>query len=247
MPIDSDNNKNDAIKKFVADFLEKLKTEKAITISRKEILEKQRKFNRAGYEVVHLEVINLGIKRLKNIQFKAIDNINSVRKLKEAEAFFSNAHYASKHFKCTENFKFSYCTSKIDPYFLVYADIEIQLDALFDKANDLFRKEFNSEGNKLHELIFDFKKINYAYFKTNEITYEDYKFRALSIIDEARQIIKQNRGYKALLGNILVLILTLGTALIINKAISGHFLFFQKVNNSEQLDKLNQTLSQLSL
>ncbi len=103
MPIDSDNNKNDAIKKFVADFLEKLKTEKAITISRKEILEKQRKFNRAGYEVVHLEVINLGIKRLKNIQFKAIDNINSVRKLKEAEAFFSNAHYASKHFKCAKN------------------------------------------------------------------------------------------------------------------------------------------------
>ena len=246
MRIDIENNKkNEAIKEFLATLLEKLKEEKNSIQYKKNIFEKQNRYRRISQAYFYLELIDLGMKHLKNIQFESIDNIDSVRKLKEAEAFFSKY---SNYFTCLKNVEFSECTSKINAQFLIYADIEVQLDALFDKANDLFHQQFNAEGDAIHELVFDFKRINRAYFKTNEIQYEEYKLRALFIMDKAKLIlVEQDYRYKMLFANILLLILTLGTAFILNKAINGHFLFFQKINNSEQLVKLNQTLSQLSL
>jgi hypothetical protein len=44
-----------------------------------------------------------------------------------------------------------------------------------------------------------------------------------------------------------LVILTLGTAFIINKAVNGQFLFSQKTDSAQKLDDLTQTVSQLSL
>jgi len=62
-------------------------------------------------------------------------------------------------------------------------------------------------------------------------------------------VLEQHRGYKKLLGNLILLILTLGIAFIINKfiinkALNDHFLFFQKTDSAKQLDGISQLVSE---
>lgn len=77
--------------------------------------------------------------------------------------------------------------------------------------------------------------------------YEEYKSRALQIINETRPVLEQHLGYKEILGNLILLIVTLGAAFIVNKVVNDRFLFFQKTNSSEHFDKFDQSISQLSL
>lgn len=192
------------------------------------------------------DVLKKGINLLVNTKafFESIDDLNSIKRLREVESFFSKNTVLG-------DFAFPEYQSYIDPVFLIYADIEIQLDTLFIKADDLTNRGFNDAGDVVHKLIFNLKKLNRTYFQEKKIEkeeeYKEYKFIAINIIDGARPILEQHRGYKKILTNLVALILTLGIAFIVNKAVNGHFLFFQKTNSSEQLDKLDQSIFQLSL
>ena len=194
----------------------------------------------------NFDVLKKGINLLINAKafFESIDDLNSIKRLREVELVFSKN-------TVLRDFSFPKYRFYIDPVFLVYADIEIQLDTLFNKADDLTNRGFNDAGNVVHELIFNLKKLNRTYFQEKKIEkaeeYKKYKFAAINIIDGARPLLEQHRGYKEILTNLAALILTLGIAFIVNKTVNGHFLFFQKTNSSEHLDKLDQCLSQLSL
>ncbi len=240
----TDNNKNGAVKEFLADFLGKLELERKITLHREKILKKQNKMNRLARTIVYLESINLGIQAIKNIQFESVDNIDSVKKLKKAELLFSGPYYVN-HFKFLENFKFSYCTSQIHSDFLTYADIEIQLDTFDKKAIDLLHRGYKSAGTEASWVVLNLRNLNQWFFKEKIIDYDDYRSRALEIINQSRSVLEQHWGYKEFLGNLVLLIL--GIPCVINKIVNGHFLFFQKPNCSEQLNKLNQAVAQLSL
>ena len=145
----------------------------------------------------------------------------------------------------TKNNKKTEC-AKYSSVLLAYADIEIQLDVLFKKSADLFYRGHHLAGNEAKGLVFDLKNLNRWYFKEKRMDYDEYQSKALRIIQKAKPELEKHRGYKKLLGNLVVLILTLGTAFIINKALNGHYLFFQKTDSAKQLDKISQTLDSVS-
>jgi hypothetical protein len=72
--------------------------------------------------------------------------------------------------------------------------------------------------------------------------YDAYQSKASIILQKARPALAQHRGYKSLLGNLSLLIGTLGMAFIINKCVSGRYLFFQKTDSVKQLDEISQAV-----
>jgi hypothetical protein len=237
MPVNTLNNKKtEAIKISLDRFLTRLKEFKIR-------MERSGPYIFQGQVYTHKNEIiatNEGIHRLENIQFESVDEFDSVRKIRETELWFSKNDVLM-------DFKFPDYKSQINPTFLTYVDIEIQLDALFKKSEDLLRRHCNSAAGEAKYLIFDLRSLNRWYFEEKKINEDEYKSRALTIINEARPVLEQHRGFKQLLGNLVLLILTLGTAFIINKAVNGQFLFFQKTDSAQKLDDLTQTVSQLSL
>ncbi len=191
-------------------------------------------------EPIDLEIINKGITILDNIKhnFESVADLDSIEMLKHAELFFSqNA--------VLRDFIFPEYQSKIPLSLKILADIEIQLEVLSKKADDLQLRGFRSASLIAKGVVSDLKNLNQWRFKEKIIGYNDYKSRALAIISEAKPILEQHRGYKKLLGNLILLLLTLGCAFIINKAVNNHFLFFRQTKSSEQLGKLDQIVSQL--
>lgn len=231
MPVNTLNNeKTNSIKESLAELLNQLK---GVKRTFNEVVE----FAGIGLPFpFHFDIgaLNKGIHTLERLKFTSVDDLDSVTKLRESELFFLKTDGLKE-------FKFPDYKSEIEPTFLIYAGIEIQLDALLKKANDLFCRGFSDAGNTAHKLIFDLKELNRTY--SQEKKHEKYKFIANNIIDEARPILAQHRGCKKILGNLTLLILTLGTAFIVNKTINGHFLFFQKTDSAKQLDELSQILA----
>lgn len=64
-------------------------------------------------------------------------------------------------------------------------------------------------------------------------------------LQEERPELDKHRGYKQILGNLLILICTLGTGQLINKACTGNFLFFKTTDSSKQIDKINDAIKKM--
>lgn len=189
-----------------------------------------------------VEYIDKGISIVEDLNrnFQSFNDLGSVKRLREAELYFSKDEYL-------KNYNFPNYKSYINPYFIAYIDLEDQLNDLFGKANDLFCRGFDSAGNTIHDLIFNFRRLNRAYFEKEEIKYEEYKFRALNIIEEARPILEQQRGYKKILGNLALFISIIGVfAFLVNKVVTGNFLFFEQTDSSKKLDEINNTVKLLN-
>lgn len=84
-----------------------------------------------------------------------------------------------------------------------------------------------------------------GYFEEKSIDPNEYKTRALAIIDEAKPILKEHRGCKRILTNLAALISTLGIVFIFNKCVNNRFLFFPETKSSEQLTKLEHWIFKL--
>ncbi len=176
-----------------------------------------------------------GIRILEAIQFKSVDDLNSVKKLRAAELFFSTKPILNIY-------AFPNYTSKVNPVFLAYVDIEIQLEGLFKKSQCLFYRRHHSAGNAAERLFFDLTALNHWYFNEKTMDYGDYRSKALTMIQRARPDLAQHRGCKKILGNLSLLIFTLGSAFVLNKCVSGHYLFFQQTESEKQLDKISQVV-----
>ncbi|WP_339050256.1 hypothetical protein [Rickettsiella endosymbiont of Xylota segnis] len=234
------NNKTEAIKASLVVLLEKLENQKQIIATKKSyIIYIDDKI--APYDTKDkLELFNKATSTLSNLikQFKSIDDFNSVKKLRQTELFFKNPDLKDFNF-------FSY-KSLIEPNLLDHVNIEIRLDKLSKKADDLYRRGYRSEGIIVNGVETELKKLNHSYFEEKLIDLKDYKIRALTIIDEARPLLEQHRGCKKILGNLLLLIFTLGIAHIGNKLVNKQFFFFRETESSKQLNQLDHRVSKLN-
>jgi hypothetical protein len=237
MPVNTLNNeKTEIIKKSLRALLNQLKEQRRIATDLQPYM-----YNGDGlgpYACIgNLEALNNGINALinLNIGFESVDDFESVKKLRETELFFLKNGGLKE-------FKFPDCKSNINPVLLTYIDIEIQLDVLFKKSEDLLRRNCNLAAWEARYLISDFRNLNRWYFEEKKINYDQYQSRALQIINETRPVLEQHRGFKEILVNLVILIATLGAAFIVNKVVNGHFLFFPKTDSAKLLDTISQTL-----
>lgn len=188
----------------------------------------------------NFEILNEGIKALENIQFLSCNHFASVKELMEIEQYFLK----SDTLRC---FHFPDYKSDIDPDLLIHVEMDVQLDTLEMKANDLSYRGHKLAANEAKSVVYDLRYLNFLFFAKQQLEYEDYKHRTLQIINNSRPVLEKHRGCKKILGNLIVFILTAGTAFLIHKALQGHFLFFKQTDSAKQIDALTQTINTYSL
>jgi hypothetical protein len=125
----------------------------------------------------------------------------------------------------------------------MYADIDRQLSRLARKSSNLYHRGHHVAADAVNGLIFDLRELNHFYFEEKQLDASHYQFLALMCIEDYQPELAQHRGCKKIVGNLCLLIGTLGLAFMVNKCLSGHYLFFQKTDSAEQLDQLKQTLA----
>jgi hypothetical protein len=171
--------------------------------------------------------------------FFSVDDLSSVRKLRETEILFSNNYHLKK-------FIFQNYTSQIDPILLNYANLEIEIDTFDKKAKELLKRGHEKASKQAIWVVFLVRELIEYHFQEEKNNGFDYKTNALKAIDKAKLELEQHRGCKKILGNLLLLILTLGTAHIANKMVNKHFLFFRETDSSKKLKQLEHTISKLA-
>jgi predicted nucleotide-binding protein (sugar kinase/HSP70/actin superfamily) len=240
MTIYAENNKKtEAIKESLSELLIKLESRKKIVSDRKPYLHFETRIP-LYIPTENLDLLIKATSTLSNLikQFKSIDDFNSVKKLRETELLFKNDEL--------KDFVFLNYKSQIDPNLLDRVNIEIGLDKISRKAKNLEGRGYHSEGVIAKGIVIELKKLNCSYFEEKLIDLNDYKTRALAIIDDARPFLKQHRGFKRILTNLAALISTLGIAFVVNKCVNNHFLFFPETKSSALLIKVEHRVSQLN-
>jgi len=177
-----------------------------------------------------------GIHALEDMQFIAVDDFQSVKALVKLEQFFSRSASLSR-------FAFPHYKSCIHPNLLTYVEIEVQLDALAVQSNELAYRGHHLAASEAKSVVFHLSNLNCWYFVKQNIAYDDYQACALQILNESRAILEHYHRYKHILGNLFLLILTAGTAFVVNKAVNGHFLFFKQTDSAKQIDVLSQIIT----
>jgi hypothetical protein len=233
MPIDSQNNK---------------KTASAVA-SLVPLLEQLREAKRKTHVEIkgltisplrrHKEAIafDKGVQALEKLQSLAINSLQFVQRLDEVQQLFLYSGALSAY--QLPNFRLV-----MDPELFIYADIDRQLDHLENKAKDLARRGYDSAANKANKSISYLRSLNRCYFEEKKIDNSKYKGIALRIINQCRPELAKHRGCKKILGNLSLLIGTLGMAFIVNKCLSGHYLFFQKTESAKQLDAISLSIKE---
>lgn len=168
-----------------------------------------------------------------------MNDLNSVKKLRETEIFFSNKYDLKK-------FIFPNYAAQINPILLNYANLEIAIDTFDKKAKELLKCGHEKASTQASWVVFLVRKLIKCHFQEEKNNGFDYKTNALMAIDKAKLELEKHRGCKKLLGNLLLLILTLGTAHIANKIVNKHFLFFRETDSSKKLKQLEHTISKLA-
>ncbi len=127
------NKKTETIKKSLGELLVKLEHRKQKIATSKSYIFIDDKIT--PYDPKdQLELLNKATSKLSNLikQFNFVDDLNSVKEFRETELFFLNNYEL-------ENFTFPSYESQIDPNLLDHVNIEIRLDKLSKKADDLYR------------------------------------------------------------------------------------------------------------
>lgn len=233
------NKKTEAIKKSLGELLIKLECRKQIIATSNAYIYIDDKI--APYDPRDkLELLNRATSLLSNLtrQFDSVDDFNSVKKLRQTELFFKNPGL--------KDFSFLNYKSQIDPNLIDHVNIEIRLDKISKKAKSLDQRGYPSESIIAKDVVTELKKLNHWYFEEKSIDPNDYKTRALAIIDEAKPILKEHRGCKRILANLAALISTLGIAFIVNKCVNNRFLFFPETKSSKQFTKLEHLILKLA-
>lgn len=235
------NKKTETIKKSLNDLLVKLEHRKQRIATSKSYIYIDDK-TVSVFPRDRLELLDIATSLLSCLieQFHSVDDLNSIKKLRETELYFLNNKYLKK-------FTFPQYASQIDFILLTYADVEIELDTFDEKAKELLRRGHKKAGTQASWVVFVVRELIKFHFQEDKNNNFDYKANALAVINEAKPELEQHRGCKKILGNLLLLILTLGTAHIANKMVNNHFLFFRETDSSKKLKQLEQTVSTLAL
>ena len=188
------------------------------------------------------ELLDIATGELRHLiaSFKSVHDFESVKKLREAELFF----LSNKNFR---KFTFPNYSSQINPNLLNYVNLEIELDALDKKSLELVDRGHKNAAMHLNWVVSKVSPLIKCHFREGRNNNPYYLKEALAILETARPILEQHRGCKKILGNLILLILTLGTAHIANKMVNNHFLFFRETESSKQLKQLEHTVSKLTI
>lgn len=173
--------------------------------------------------------VNHGISRLEKLLSIPNESIEFLKELIKVEKVFKNSE------------SFPEFRSFIPAREIIYADIENNIDEMINKTNELRDRNHIIAYKKAAEMISELRTLNNVFFlgiNNNGMYYHEYKSKALDIIKEARPELGRHRGFKQILVNLLIIIASLGTAPLINKSITGNFLFYKKTDSSEKLDNL---------
>ncbi|WP_218813791.1 hypothetical protein [Rickettsiella endosymbiont of Dermanyssus gallinae] len=128
---------------------------------------------------------------------------------------------------------------------LIYTQINLQLDKLENKANNLRDRDHILAYCKANNIVLILRDLNRDYFIDEKINYNTYKKKSFEIINQQRPELDKHRGYKQILGNLLIFIATLGAGQLVNKACNGNFLFSQrffKTDSAKYIDKLSNMI-----
>ncbi len=132
-----------------------------------------------------------------------------------------------------------------------------KLNEFTERLNEmsLQAKSLQSRGhviaaNRAHTLSIDLQNSAKSYLNdVSPTAYESFSASCSGHIQIAKPTLEEHRGWKCLLGNLALAILGAGVGYVIagciNKAETGHFLFFNKTRSKEKLDALSQTLDKL--
>lgn len=235
------NKKTEAIKKSLNELLIKLEHEKQKISSKKSYIYIDDKLA----PVIprdKLKFLNITTSLLTCLidQFRSVDDLNSVKRLRQAELFFLNNYEL-------RIFTFPSYASQVTPLLIDCANLEIEIDTFDKKAKELLKRGHEKAGTTASWVVFVVRELIKFHFQEDKNNNFDYKANALIAIDKAKPELEKHRGCKKILGNLLLLILTLGTAHIANKMVNNHFLFFRETDSSKKLKQLEQTVSTLAL
>ncbi|WP_218814700.1 hypothetical protein [Rickettsiella endosymbiont of Dermanyssus gallinae] len=132
----------------------------------------------------------------------------------------------------------------INPEKLIYTQIEMQLAKLENKAKSLRAYDHILAYCKATNIVLILRDLNRDYFLEKKIDYKTYKEKSFDIINQQRPELDKHRGYKQVLGNLLILIATLGIGQLLNKACTGNFLFF-KTDSAKHIDTLSNMIEKM--
>ncbi|MES2142327.1 MAG: hypothetical protein V4471_05525 [Pseudomonadota bacterium] len=165
----------------------------------------------------------------------SVDDLNSVKSLVKLHQFIEKTHQ-NLHFSSYERF--------IKPKILAHAKIEVQLDILKEKAQSLTERNCPSAASAAQQIITDLHTLNNRYFIKEEIKDAEYKVKALEIIGKNKSILEEHRDYNYIIANIILAILTVGTAPLIHKVKYGNFLFFTQTDSIQKIAPLKQLITE---
>jgi len=174
------------------------------------------------------------IETLKNMQIVSFEELESVKTIIKLEQFALKNNFSEDFSFCFLNYQ-----SNISSDLFNHANIDIYLDNLTCKSQALIRRGHDLAAEKIQSMVLDVRKLNDEYFTRHEINSEQYKKEAHRIINDSRHILEQHRGFKKILGNLALFILTMGTAFLINKSCTGHFFFFKQTDSAGLLQSLS--------
>jgi len=90
----------------------------------------------------------------------------------------------------------------------------------------------------------------YMFFNNHENNdekkFEEFKNKCSKAIETAHKELDKHRGWKQILGNLALAVIGLGVlyagAVVVNKAVTGNYLFFNKTDSANKVDKLEAAL-----
>lgn len=90
----------------------------------------------------------------------------------------------------------------------------------------------------------------YLELLNKKIDIPTFKNKCTEAIEVARPKLEKHRGWKQVLGNLALAVVGVGVlyviAVLINKAVTGNFLFF-KTDSANKIDQLEQSISSVQI
>lgn len=124
-----------------------------------------------------------------------------------------------------------------------------QLHMLYKKA-ELLRQDGHIKAAKTVNTLHHRLKEQAELYFSKQINFDVLQTRTHELVAEARPELEKHRGWKQILGNLALAILGLGVvygiAILINKHVTGHYLFF-KTDSAQKLDELTSFVNHMQM
>lgn len=135
-----------------------------------------------------------------------------------------------------------------------------QLEKFSIKAKELDDKDYHLSSTKNSFIyqepsscaaeLLDNLSTNYYRLINQTIDLNTFKRESLDAINKARPVLEQHRGWKQILGNLALAVAGMGViylvAGLLNKAVTGNFLFF-KTDSAHKIDQIEKSIHSIDL